>query len=282
VSHSVVYVLLRNALSARSEDSLMSAVETALAPFNEALEVEPYQRDCYCVERNLDIRVDEIAFKKLGYADFNAMRDAFKERADIKTLENTKSLLLTTAGGYDKMGPDAKKSFHELNATLERYWRDEVIKPYRAAQAEALAIIPEAERKRPNADCTSCHGTGTYESTYNPKSRWDWWAIGGSWAGEIQGRNEVKTLKDAYEERSIFDNTRLVTALLEVAQRPDTQNQWLPFAVLTPDGEWHERGKMGWFGAVANKQDKGVWNEKVLELYRAHQDCLAVCVDVHI
>lgn len=35
-------------------------------------------------------------------------------------------------------------------------------------------------------------------------------------------------------------NTAPVSEILE--------NKIVPFAIVTPDGEWHERGNMGWWG----------------------------------
>jgi len=32
----------------------------------------------------------------------------------------------------------------------------------------------------------------------------------------------------------------------------------MPFAVVTPDGQWHEKGRMGWFGLVANEKEKAI------------------------
>jgi hypothetical protein len=60
-------------------------------------------------------------------------------------------------------------------------------------------------------------------------------------------------------------------------------SQTTPFAILTSDGEWHEKGGMGWFGMVANEQESDVWTPKVRELITAApDDALFSIYDLHI
>lgn len=58
-----------------------------------------------------------------------------------------------------------------------------------------------------------------YLCTYNPDSHWDWWQIGGRWDREMQGKN-----------------------VLPVA---DWDGSFQPFALVTDDGEWHQKARMG-------------------------------------
>lgn len=56
----------------------------------------------------------------------------------------------------------------------------------------------------------------------------------------------------------------------------------VPFAVLM-DGEWHERGSMGWWGMVSNEEDADVWRDRVAKLYDdLPDDVFLAAVDVHI
>lgn len=56
----------------------------------------------------------------------------------------------------------------------------------------------------------------------------------------------------------------------------------VPFALVTPDGEWHEKGRMGWFG-VGEEQPEAVWAKKVREVIDAQpDDMLFTMVDCHI
>ena len=54
------------------------------------------------------------------------------------------------------------------------------------------------------------------------------------------------------------------------------------FAVLK-DGQWYERGEMGWWGMVSDEKDRDVWNTKVSELIDSlDDDTLITIVDCHI
>lgn len=94
---------------------------------------------------------------------------------------------------------------------------------------------------------------GNITSTYNKDAKWDWYKIGGRWDGEM-GND---------------DNTTLVSELPE---------DFKTFAVVTPDGKWHGRGNMGWWGIVSDEDETYNFN-KVIEPYQDY-DC--VLVDCHI
>jgi hypothetical protein len=54
------------------------------------------------------------------------------------------------------------------------------------------------------------------------------------------------------------------------------------FAVIK-DGEWYEKGSMGWWGMVANEQEQEVWNEKFAKLIdELPDDTYLTVVDCHI
>jgi hypothetical protein len=55
-----------------------------------------------------------------------------------------------------------------------------------------------------------------------------------------------------------------------------------PFAIVTPDGQWHERGKMGWFGQVSQKRSQEAWEAEITEIFQRYPDHLAVGCDLHI
>lgn len=73
---------------------------------------------------------------------------------------------------------------------------------------------------------------GDLLSTYNPNSKWDWYTIGGRW------NNYLKTLSGE-------------TTNEDYASEIDWKDI-IPFAFVTPIGEWHERGEMGWWACVSN------------------------------
>ena len=69
---------------------------------------------------------------------------------------------------------------------------------------------------------------------------------------------------------------------------PETREQHLEaatpatFAVLK-DGEWFEKGKMGWWACVSDEKDQNVWNKEFSKLIEeAPDDTLFTLVDCHI
>jgi len=56
-----------------------------------------------------------------------------------------------------------------------------------------------------------------------------------------------------------------------------------PLAILTPDGEWHERGAMGMFGMFRCDPHEPVqWRDAAKQIFEQHRTCLAVGIDCHI
>ena len=99
---------------------------------------------------------------------------------------------------------------------------------------------------------------GSILSTYNPMSKWDWYEIGGRWRGGIPG-NEVK-----------MSEVNIDTI--------DT-----PYAFVTTDGEWVERGQMGWFGISSNEMNEDEWDAKFREYLKTlDKDIILTLVDCHI
>ena len=99
---------------------------------------------------------------------------------------------------------------------------------------------------------------GSILSTCNPKSKWDRYQIGGRWSNSIPG-DEVKMSEIPIEK-------------IEP-----------PYAFITPDGEWVERGEMGWFGVGSNEMDKDEWDVKFREYLKTlDKDIILTQVDCHI
>jgi hypothetical protein len=101
-------------------------------------------------------------------------------------------------------------------------------------------------------------------STYNPDSKWDWYVIGGRWDGWI---NDLDTSRE-----SLADNTALTE---EVIARDK-----LPHAIITPDGQWHERGQMGWWAMLLTENEN--WEQEARALLASYTGYRVVIVDAHI
>jgi hypothetical protein len=101
-------------------------------------------------------------------------------------------------------------------------------------------------------------------STCNPDSKWDWYVIGGRWDGWI---NDKQTSGE-----SAIDNTATTEQTLARGK--------IPHAIITPDGEWHEHGRMGWWAVLLTENED--WDadaRAILARYPGHR---LVIVDAHI
>lgn len=121
---------------------------------------------------------------------------------------------------------------------------------------------------------------GNIYTTYNPKSKWDWWSYGGRFSGKLKRKTtgdyyDILPIKDidfspnkeAYEDsikwwEDCFENKlskeeqpfRLYRDEYYLNRYKNKETfaksraTFSTFSVVTPDGEWHEPGQMGWFG----------------------------------
>jgi len=113
-------------------------------------------------------------------------------------------------------------------------------------------------------------------STVNPDGRWDWYIIGGRWAGCIHGK---PTRRDPYDQHQAAQNVTTTGELLNA----DNFSDRLPHAVVTPAGEWLEQEQFvqlsGRFGIYRRPDDQWLPQvRRVLETYPRHR---VVGVDVH-
>ncbi|KGL44101.1 hypothetical protein [Listeria newyorkensis] len=102
---------------------------------------------------------------------------------------------------------------------------------------------------------------GSVFSNYNPKSKWDWYQIGGRWKNMLILKNG-----------GVADTAKIENIDLSKTNKT--------FALLTPEGEWYERGKMGWWATVTDKNNN--YSEEYTKLLLENQDCFITIVDCHI
>lgn len=149
---------------------------------------------------------------------------------------------------------------------------------------------------------------------YNKNAKWDWWVIGGRWDGYFDGANTIN-VKDydtaidkeyynkkfqewkdweAGKEFSFDENydfafykpeylKELYGSAENYAQIKSTP--WLR-AIVTPDGEWHEVGEMGWFGFSGETHEDLIdwvdnFNERFILPY-SNGEYEITAVDCHI
>lgn len=82
---------------------------------------------------------------------------------------------------------------------------------------------------------------GKYGYMSNPNAKWDWYSEGGRWSGYLTNK-EGKTTD------------------CELLTEVDWEKTDTPFCFINDNGEWIERGQMGWFTMVANEKKKGDWD----------------------
>ena len=198
-----------------------TSVSELLAPYDENIELAPYV--LYTKEQAIaKVRSDIEKYRDSTYKEYLADPVKYKEK-----------------WGHNKNHIDYLEN--EFQKKLN--WTDEECYEEIAKWKREDGMVAE---------------DGSILSTYNPKSKWDWYMIGGRWSNSIPG-NEVK-MSDIPSEK------------IET-----------PYAFVTPDGEWVERGEMGWFGISSNEMDDDEWDAKFKEYLKTlDKDIILTQVDCHI
>lgn len=181
---------------------------------------------------------------------------------------------------------------------------------------------PEVARLLAPYDENDTHQLGHEQGWFADRTRWDWWAIGGRWDGGILGLERSPKLERcelcagtgtrsdglarfgaAWVEATNGCNGCAGTGQKEawptdphyrtpkrnMAVVSDIDPDWKSYALVLPDGSWHERARMGWFGIdMADEQGREPQDKEgpYLELWDTIRerfgDHLAVAVDCHV
>jgi hypothetical protein len=183
---------------------------------------------------------------------------------------------------------------------LEPFWEELECEPHEEECYNCCGNPPD-EGEDP---CDECEGSGTIMSTSNPDARWDWYSVGGRWKGTLKlnkkaieeggygdaeyvDEAEIKDIdwtgmidKVKAERRQVWDHMQNVFAGKE---EPDTfdgfngitretgydeyiNKNWgiAPYSILH-EGEWIEKGSMGWFGQSDDKVDDDEWDREFMK-----------------
>lgn len=222
-----------------------AAFNQLLEPYWEELKVPEYTVKCGCVGGVADKEVEEKIIEDFGTIE-EARANFFERHRDIA---------------------DDKNKADEVEAL----WRKEVRDPRERQRTKLFEEHPMKDVAQ--ADCTECSGIGQRLSTYNPKSKWDWVQVGGRWHG---------LLEPLHSELNTWDEDVIPVKDLLEASPEEFKTKVVPFALVTPDGTWHERGEMGWWAMTRNEMPKGEWEEIVRALLQENADKLAILADCHI
>lgn len=97
--------------------------------------------------------------------------------------------------------------------------------------------------------CKKVDGVWREFSTYNPKSKWDWYCEGGRWS-DLNALTQEEMLQ------------------------PEN------FFTVVRDGIWYERGRMGWFGMSWDEKSDEEWDELFKNLIKGADEFTVI--DCHI
>lgn len=264
------------------------AVTSLLAPFDENIEVPEYDDVCICVGSVAHKEAREHANNTVG--SIEQLRDRFDTEVRTPYFDKLK------AEGKDEK--DIAFS-DEVADYFQSRW-EEFLAPYEKAQNDFFNTHPMRDKPDPTCgfytgerkdwwpkdakegdhycDGSGCRGTGTVKSTYNPKSKWDWHVIGGRWNGYITGT--PSNMYGGELSKNIIPVQDLLTHELAIKETGDKKNSRIPFAIVTPDGKWHEKGHMGWWAVVSDKNPD--WDNVALDILKNNVDHILVAVDCHI
>lgn len=157
-------------------------------------------------------------------------------------------------------------------------------------------------------------------TNYNPNGKWDWYVIGGRWANTLPKRDKktnyetdsynddmnsyaqikdlkfkkIITLKQKEEYRKKYDKLISKGEFFKpeyYLKKYPTFESYLKdksifstYALLDSNNQWHEPGRMGWFGcSAASPEDESSFNEVFLSLIeKEDEENYFVLVDCHI
>ena len=169
---------------------------------------------------------------------------------DIKRLE---AIIARQDPGYD---------LEKCREILDRLHRTTPEEKYRK-----IVAYHEADRKEFN-------DLGEPISTSNPDCKWDWYRIGGRWDGWITGNERASDggFNFGPEHETVANNIATAEQALERGK--------IPHAIVTPGGQWHEHGQLGWFGNLLSENDG--WETEAREILARYRGHRIVILDAHI
>lgn len=281
MSHYTVAVVTK-------EKPTMKMLEEIMAPFDENISVEPYI--CTTKQQFLEEKRKDLERYKNGlYAEYCSDPDAYAERCkhNPSHLEYIKNFL------------------NVYNMTDEELLAERRNGNY--SKEEALKIEKEEGYLPSYID-----ENDNEWSTYNPLSKWDWYSVGGRWGGLLNLKNgqtadsarigdinfgndiNVEELIPKYQseyDKLTTEGEMLYNAKYYQLRYPDIEHYirsreaFGTYAILMPDGKWHEKGRCLWWGqTTATPEDEKLWDENFYDsfLKNLEEDWYMTIIDCHI
>jgi hypothetical protein len=306
MSHFGVLVLADETLDRASAKVYCQRV---LAPYSETLEVEEHEVQCWCVghQAKIDAR-DEIS---PHFAEEREQRRAeFQElRKEVLELSKGEIEYLPIEGSAVAVLPDSgqKQILAERERVMNEEWKTFIAR-WQGAEKDFEKAHPLYGK--PDLSCEECDGTGRYQTRVNERGYWDWFVIGGRWTGALDpeydpsadDRNFAKcNLCEGTGKRPDMEvpkgcngcegtgisrnwgNAPIDTDVRPLSEIPHSVKfGQLFYAIVTPDGEWHQQGRMGWWGMRHDDMDGDTWNKYADSLVANAGAVTAIVVDAHI
>ena len=128
---------------------------------------------------------------------------------------------------------------------------------------------------------------GSVWLTSNPEAKWDWYELGGRWAGSLHLKDGVNPLFPINfswgwteeDKKEILKENRADRAYKKDIVNFDEIN----CHAVIKDGKWYEKGKMLWWAIVIVKKNEKVWNKEFKKLIKnLPDDTLISIYDCHI
>ena len=222
--------------------------------------------------------------------DIDEMLAKYDENIDVKPyIRRTKEKVIEEAQFL-------KKKVFEQNRQHEEWF-----KPYLEAETD------EELYKVAVGDLVDEEGNEL--SRYNPDSKWDWYVIGGRWRGLLKSKEDGEcydelpmteidfspddnTYKEYLEEwedimsgDSFYNPDYILNTYGTKEEYTRRMSVFSTYAILTPEDEWIEPGKVGWFGVSdASSENKKKYEEKYMDIINRYMSdkYIMTIVDCHI
>ncbi len=141
--------------------------------------------------------------------------------------------------------------------------------------------------------CFLCDGTGDRPGwvTYGPGEDGarifaDDWAEKCNGCNGCHGKGNRLAFQFQECDEDVVPVSRLAPKTYDLED--GSQVKFLPTAIVTPDGRWHERGRVGWLGELIDdeggneEKSRALWEAAVAAILEQHPAATAVLVDCHV
>ena len=250
-------------------------IEELLAPYDEGLEVESY---VYRTKSEIIKAAKEIVNNYNEDPDWynndKYRKNWIKKYLDAKTEEELyEAEISPDTYEYDEDGnelttynPDAKWDWWVVGGR----WSDTLLVPRDKVDKTYLEYMDDDEEYW----CTNEAKISDIFFGIDPRKYEDYYNW---WKDNVEAPDEK--WDSFYKKEYYTDN---YTDADDYAKRCCA---FSTFAVVTPDGKWHERGEMGWFGCSGESPEEGRdWDENYMDRFinNADPDDVLTIVDCHI